>query len=258
MKIIDADLKLIYQILSTIYKDFDISPVVAELGVLKGENALAIYEFLSPKMMYLIDSWSCDATLEYESINSHRGWVDEPDKYAFYYGGSLKSQLTFDRLYEEACANFINFNNVEIIKMQTLEAIRELQKKKVTNFQLIYVDANHSYEKVLDDLMFYKPLLDPEYGCFQLNDCCHSKAGVNQNLGVLEAALKFCKIADFVPLVAVNRDFTDILFAHKSSLMIDYVDKIFNNNDLSFVEVPDQFLGSLTVRVGVRPNISFI
>jgi hypothetical protein len=258
MKIIDADRKLLYQILATIYKDFDISPTIAELGVLKGDNALSMVEFLMPKKMYLIDSWSSLATHEYESINNNRPWVDKPDTYEFYYGGSLSSQETFDKLYSTVCTKFKGNEKVEILRMETLDASRELQRRNVKDIQLIYVDANHSYEKVLDDLMFYVQFLDKHYGCFQLNDCCHSNAGVRQNLGVLEAALKFCKISNFVPLAAVNRDFTDILFAPRDSLMVDYVDMIFNNNDLSYVEVPDQLLGNLSIKVGARANISFI
>jgi hypothetical protein len=98
MKIIDADRNLLYQIISAIYKDFKISPTVVELGVLKGKNAQAMYDLMNPKKMILIDSWSSKAAIEYELINSHRDWVDQPDKYAFYYGGSLKTQETFDRL----------------------------------------------------------------------------------------------------------------------------------------------------------------
>ncbi len=258
MKIVDADRNLLYRIISKIYKDFELSPTVVELGVLKGKNAQAMYDLLNPKKMLLIDSWSSRATNEYELINSHRDWVDQPDKYSFYYGGSLKSQETFDRLYDETCSKFINATKVEIIRMETLEAINELKRRSIEEVQLIYVDANHSYEKVLDDLMFYKPFLDKKFGCFQLNDCCHSMAGVRQNLGVLEAAQKFCKLSNFIPLVAVNRDFTDVLFAHKDSLMVGYIDNIFSNSDLSYVEVPDQLFANLTVRVGVRANISFV
>ena len=108
-------------------------------------------------------------------------------------------------------------------------------------FGIIYLGASHQYEEVLDDLMNYQTLLHDQLGCFQLNGCCHSKAGVNQNFGALEAAQQFCKLADFEPVLVVNRDFTDVFLAPKNSPMLKYINVMLDFNNVSYVEIPNAF-----------------
>ena len=198
MKIIEANREIIFLILSSIYKHKNFNPLVAEIGVLKGNNAVNLYNTFLPQKMFLVDSWSVDDSInDYRNVNNHRDWVDDPKKYEFYYGGSADDQSTFDNIFEEAKAKFSDKKNVEIIRANSLDGYKILKNKNFDNFDYIYVDASHQYEKVLDDLIFYKDLLKKETGCFQLNVCCHSDLCVKQNLGVLEAANKFCKIANF-------------------------------------------------------------
>ena len=111
---------------------------------------------------------------------------------------------------------------------------------------------------MLDDLMNYQTLLHEQLGCFQLNGCCHSKAGVNQNFGALEAAQQFCKLTDFEPVLVVNRDFTDVFLAPKNSPMLKNINVMLDFNNVSYVEIPNAFFPNLSVNVGKRANLSFI
>lgn len=259
MKVIEANRNVIYSILAHIYGELGVKSVLAEVGVLSGNNALALYQALKPEKMFLIDAWSADICFtDYRQINQHRDWVDDPSKYTSYFGGPIDEQATFDTLFEEAKSKFSGNENVKFIRENSLEGYAHLKEGGQKDIHLIYVDANHHYEKVLDDLMYYQELLHPELGCFQLNDCCHSEAGARQNLGVLEAANKFCKLKDFVPVLAVNRNFTDVLLAPRNSPMVKNINIVVESSDVVFVEVPNELFANLTVKVGKRPNISFL
>jgi hypothetical protein len=251
--------KLIYQLVNAAFQSAQIKPSAAELGVLKGENAEMIFRELSPVQFYLIDSWSKDAFLDYKENNKHRPWVDDIDDYAKYFGGSLDAQSTFDKLFAEAVQKFKDKKTVSVMRYSSRDALPHLQKMlgEKNKLDYIYVDASHQYETVLDDLIEYQQFLQPN-GLFQLNDCCHSAQGVKQNLGVLEATVKFCKMAEFVPVLLTNTDFTDVVLARKSSPMLETIDQVILSNRVDFVEVPDQLFGALKVRSGKRDNLSFV
>lgn len=259
MKIIDQDRSAFFEILTKIYQANGIAPKIAEVGVLKGKNAINMYNSLNPKQMFLIDSWSAKKVVESSAAVQHRSWSAKYlSDYEWYYGGPLDEQKTYDDIYKEAQSRFSGKDNVEFVRADSLDGFEFLKRNHHTDFDFIYIDANHHYEYILDDLMFYKELLKEDVGCFQLNDCCHSKQGVLQNLGVLEAANKFCKINDFIPVIAVNRDFTDVILAPRNSSIASAINQTVEGNDLSYVEVPNELFPNLSVKVGARPSISFI
>lgn len=258
MKVIEANRTDLYTILDAIFSNLDIKPKAAEVGVLKGKNARDILSKLEPSHLFLIDSWSVEPILKGQKMNHHRDWVLDPSEFEFYYGGPLDVQETHDAIFEEACAKFKGEPNVTIVRESSLKGFRYLIEKQETEFDFIYVDAAHDYEAALDDLMFYSQLLKKDFGVLQLNDCCHSSAGVAQNLGVLEAANKFCKLKEFVPVVAVNRDFTDVILAPKKSPLIGAINGLIEQNNIVSVEVPNELFANMTVKLGARPSISFM
>ena len=259
MKVLIGTRELIYGILNATFRSKGTAPLIAEFGVLDGGNAKKLYEILQPQSMFLIDSWSKDMVEEYTKNNAHRSWVENIEKYASYFGGSLFDQHTFDALHEKVLTKFSGCENVKILKSTTLASIPTLNSLlgESSKFDLMYVDASHQYESVLDDLLGCETLLAQD-GFLQLNDCCHSSEGVKQNLGVLEAAVKFCKLAQFIPILVTNTDFSDVLLVRKSSNMNTLIHQLVANNEISYVEVPHQLLGAMTVNYGNRTNLSFI
>ena len=257
MKVLFAGREAIYGILRSSFETLGVQPRIAELGVLDGTNAARLRELIAPSAMFLVDAWSKDAFVDYRKANAHRSWVDDLDRYAEYFGGSLDDQATFDRLHDAVVARFSGLGDVKIIRSSTAGArdplLRSLNGDRL---DLVYVDASHQYETVLDDLLMYGELVSAD-GALQLNDCCHSAAGVRQNLGVLEAAVKFCKMSDFVPALLTNTDWTDLLLVRRQSNLRRAIDEIVARSDLAFVEIPNQLLGAATVRYGKRANLSF-
>lgn len=152
------------------------------------------------------------------------------------------------KLLSEAKKKFETAKNVQFSRTSTADGASKFDERLKAKAQLIYVDANHQYETVLDDLIDYLPFLDKDYGVYQLNDCCHSEAGIKQNLGVLEASYKFCRMYDFTPLVVVNRDFSDVLLARKGSVICELIGSVFKESSISFVELPFQLYPAAAVK----------
>lgn len=258
MKIIQGDRALLYRIVAALFKSIDLQPTIAELGVLRGDNALQLYGLLQPRHMYLIDAWSTAPFDAYMATNAMRDWVDNISVFEAYYDGPVNSPETFDRIYQAAVRKFHGITNVSILRRPTEEALGYIrQVEPALEFDFVYVDANHEFEKVLDDLMLYTGALSGR-GLIQLNDCCFSTAGVRQNLGVLEAVTKFCKLKSFVPIAMANADWTDVLLCRSGSELLPLFDQLVRSNDIAYVELPPQLLGSARVVYGRRANLSFL
>jgi hypothetical protein len=107
--------------------------VCAEIGVWKGEFSSRILELTSPSMLHLIDPW------EFQSDFSDR-----------MYGGTVaKNQEDMDSIYSSVKRKFNSFDNV-ILNRGKSEKI--LQQFPDQYFDWVYIDGNHFYEFVLNDL----------------------------------------------------------------------------------------------------------
>lgn len=259
MKVCNVGRNAFYQVLERAFFGQGIQPNIVELGVLRGENALVMHKALSPKNLVLIDSWSISANDAYCPFDELPSWVDPVETYAYYYGGSMHEQATFDRLYEECKTRFEGIPDVHFIRADTMSAYKLISEKTgIEKFEMVYIDANHQYEYVLRDLLIYQNIVADE-GCIILNDCCHSTMGTKQNLGVLEAVTSFMKRTNFVPVALTNTDWSDLILVRKGSLMESIIDYVITNSDISFVDVPHQLLPSARVIFGQqRVNISFV
>lgn len=257
MKVLISNREMIYKIVRGCFDSIGVRPWAMELGVLDGQNAVVIDQLIAPEKLFLVDAWSAEAFDDYRQNNRHRPWVNDVDSFSNYFGGPVSEQVTMDRLYAKATDLFKHKEHVTLIKSPTLPACKHIgELLGDRKFDYIYVDASHQYETVLDDLMFYDSLLGQD-GMLQLNDCCHSPAGVRQNLGVLEATLTFMKIANFKPVLITNTDWSDILLVRRNSGIDLVLEKIVEMNDITYVEIPSQLLGALHVKQGKRINLSF-
>jgi hypothetical protein len=259
MKVCITHREAFYHLLNAVFEACDKQPVVAELGVLRGENALKLYNALNPEKMVLIDSWSPAANDAYSPFDQLPPWVNSVDKYAYYYGGPMYDMATYDNLYQECLSKFTDKDNVTVIRAETIAAIDEIKPRTgIEKFDLVYIDANHQYEYILRDLMYYQDLLADD-GFILLNDCCHSLQGTKQNLGVLEAMSSFIKRSDFIPVAVTNTDWSDVILVRKNSIMVQLVDIALTNSDIPFVEIPHQLMPAARVVYGKqRINLSFV
>jgi len=102
-----------------------------ELGVFLGEFSKEIYKICSPSKLYLVDLFPNMMTSGDKDGNNIR---------------SLNISLVPNEL-----SNYFNDDNVIVIKSRTTDFIKELiTKNKIVD--VVYIDADHSYEAVKQDL----------------------------------------------------------------------------------------------------------
>jgi hypothetical protein len=96
----------------------------AEIGVYKGDNAEFILSIIQPKMLYLVDPWN--------------NFLDQDSNEII---GEVQYLETQQRLKE--------YGNKRLIKKTSLEASKLFKDEE---FNFVYIDADHSYDGVSQDL----------------------------------------------------------------------------------------------------------
>jgi hypothetical protein len=104
---------------------------IVELGVFKGEFAEELYNRMSPKHLTLVDIWEGSYGSGDKDGNNH---------------------ITIDNMelvYKGLVEKYSNVDNVDVVR-STSTAFLESQEDN--SLDMVYVDADHSYEAVLSDL----------------------------------------------------------------------------------------------------------
>jgi hypothetical protein len=115
-------------------KNFKGAEKIAEIGVLRGLFSKHL-EALNPKELHLIDTWKV--------------WDEEFfDDYKNY------NQLYWDRMYNNVLSKFSSNDLVKIHRLSSEEAVKNFPDNY---FDLIYIDANHSYSFVKQDIELWLP-----------------------------------------------------------------------------------------------------
>ena len=114
--------------------------VCAEVGVWKGRLSEHIL-WRQPSKLHLIDPWA------------HQDFpVNDPSKLRIYCCG----QEEMDKIYNGVVNKFSEVGSVEIHRKFSVDV-----SFPKGYFDWVYIDANHSYENVLEDLRHYKPFVRP-------------------------------------------------------------------------------------------------
>lgn len=141
-----------------------------EIGVASGINASSIVTELNVSKLFLIDSWR--VYHEEYCLREHdkmRIW-DSADLYFKFDMGS------FERVYEK----FMNESRVEILRETSREGALRF---KTNQLDFVYIDANHGFNHVLNDLTLWYDLIKPN-GIIAGHD--------SHLLDVLQAFIDFC------------------------------------------------------------------
>lgn len=133
--------------------------VVAEVGVLRGDFSEKILDLATPKKLHLIDCW-------------------EEQSKAAYNDGSNAPQPEQDKRYKQVCDRFKGIKEVEINRGYSTVVGPSFPDEY---FDWIYLDANHAYKPVKEDLETFYPKIkkggyisghdyDPKWGVPQAVD----------------------------------------------------------------------------------------
>jgi hypothetical protein len=151
--------------------------LMAELGVFKGEFSVKIDEICQPDELILIDSWTGERLYSGNVDGNHRNGVRQ------YYTGEELYYLTEMNIKE--CRGIVTM----------LKANTDVLRAFTDNiFDMIYVDADHSYEGVLNDLInAYHKIKNGGY--IMGHDYEHNmhKTNNSYSFGVKQAVDEFCR-----------------------------------------------------------------
>jgi hypothetical protein len=109
---------------------FDKNLIIAELGVFEGEFAKRIKEICSPKKLYLVDLFE--------------GYFGSGDK-----DGQNHHYVQLEDEMVKIIDHFKDCSEVQVIKDSTINFLNTLQDDYL---DAVYIDADHSYNSVLQDL----------------------------------------------------------------------------------------------------------
>lgn len=104
--------------------------VIVELGVFKGEFSKFIHKNLNPKKLYLVDLFE--------------GYIGSGDK-----DGNNMEYTDLSNEHTNLSNFFSGQNNVSIIKSSTTDFLKNMEDESI---DLIYIDADHEYLSVVNDL----------------------------------------------------------------------------------------------------------
>jgi len=120
-----------------------------EIGVRYGKNAEQILQAVPNLYMWLVDTWKKPPSGD-SYYKSDDGIADRPQGYWRKCWRDFKNRI---RPYE---------NRVEIVPMRSIEAAEFFRKHYRDNlFDFIFIDADHSYNGVLQDIRTWYPFVKP-------------------------------------------------------------------------------------------------
>jgi hypothetical protein len=147
--------------------------VIAELGVFKGEFSRLLLDICKPKELVLIDLWDGGIILS--------GDVD----------GNNVERINCHHLEKTVINSFQGLDHVIIRKGYTTEVLSEYPDNY---FDVIYIDADHSYEGCKADLkMSYKKIKNGGYIMGHDYEQNFEKTENVYNFGVNRAVNEFCQ-----------------------------------------------------------------
>ncbi|MFT7644520.1 MAG: hypothetical protein ACI9BF_000169 [Candidatus Paceibacteria bacterium] len=116
------------------------NPICCEVGVWKGEFSKRIIQVAKPKKLYLIDPWKYFG----EDYFYNR---EQPEQKFMQEAQDMRYEMV-----KESFANELSSNTVEIIRGTSDEAASKFEDEI---FDFVYIDGNHSYDFVKQDITTY-------------------------------------------------------------------------------------------------------
>lgn len=129
-----VEMKPFVEYLKEHYGDRELTGV--EIGVYTGANALSMITNLNIQKLYLVDPY-----IEYS----------EYDKAEL---GAVKYQIPLEATYKQALADLTPYKSIQFIRQKSQDAV-----DKIPEVDFVYVDGNHAYEYVKQDIESYFPKL---------------------------------------------------------------------------------------------------
>lgn len=144
----------------------------AEIGVYRGDFAAELLK-LPLARLYLVDTWA-DNGLDYERDVLHLNNAAHEDNHRF----------VLERFQEP-----IKHKKAFILRMPSVDAAALFYKGEL---DWIYLDANHTFDAVYDDLQAWAKVIKPG-GFICGHDYTENAEATKMNFGVVKAVNRFCE-----------------------------------------------------------------
>ncbi|MES2122636.1 MAG: class I SAM-dependent methyltransferase [Chlamydiota bacterium] len=113
--------------------------LIAEIGVNKGETSQILHHLFPTAHLYLIDPWELNPTYMHSATP-----ISRKNKH-------------YAKAYDTVVSQFANAPNVSILRTTSLQAAPITPN----NFDLVFIDANHEYTHVKQDILTWLPKVRP-------------------------------------------------------------------------------------------------
>lgn len=144
-------------------------PVIAEIGVFRGEFARILYNGYNPSKLVLVDPY--------------QGYISSGDK-----NGNNVEVVSGDDMYDALCKEYEGNSVVEIVR----DFSTVLSTHDDNAYDLIYIDGDHSYEGVKIDLdIAYDKVKNQGWICGHDFDMNPAKTDNRYDFGVQKAVIEF-------------------------------------------------------------------
>jgi hypothetical protein len=160
--------------------------VGAEIGVAQGDFSEVLLDRARPARLHLIDPWSHLEAADHDA----RAHLDEVARSPGRLSPPAYNELG-DQQYSAACQRFAGRPAVVITRQFSYKAVREFPDRY---FDFVYLDGNHTYEYVLQDLIDFAPKVKDD-GLIMGHDFFEDAFASEQRYGVIDAVNRFLRRA---------------------------------------------------------------
>lgn len=167
-------------ILDTLPKD----SVGVEVGVWEGDMSAKLLQRVHPKKLSLVDPWKFDPRFAASLFG----------------GGSAKSQADMDAVWQKVCKRFATEIAQGVVSIHRCSSAEFAGSVPAEALDWVYIDGNHTYEFVLEDLRSWYPKVRP--GGLVVGDD-YDRPDAWWDDGVTKAVMEFVK-AEAVMVEAIH------------------------------------------------------
>jgi len=161
--------------------------VGAEIGVAQGDFSEVLLDRARPARLHLIDPWSHLEAADRDA----RAHLDEVARSSGCLSPPAYNELG-DQQYSAACRRFAGRPSVVINRQFSYKVAREFSDRY---FDFVYLDGNHTYEYILQDLFDFAPKVKDD-GLIMGHDFFEDAFASDQHYGVIDAVNRFLQRAN--------------------------------------------------------------
>jgi hypothetical protein len=119
--------------------------VGVEVGVWEGDMSAKLLQKVRPKKLLLVDPWKFDPR-----------FAD-----SLFGGAAAKSQLDMDAVWQKVCKRFATEIAQGVVSVHRYSSVEFAESIAAGAVDWVYIDGNHTYEFVLEDLRSWYPKVRP-------------------------------------------------------------------------------------------------